>query len=83
MFDIMFRVSSFRSLPILMGGGISLSSAKSTSVAHSDAEAQEMAFSSKEFRSFPIRKVTTLSHNTKSFEVALPTPEHQMVFTIY
>ncbi len=79
----MFRVSSLRCLlPILMGGGISLSSANSTSVAHSDADAKEIAFSSNEFRSFPIRKVTTLSHNTKSFEVALPTPEHQMVFNV-
>ena len=35
------------------------------------------AFSPNEFRSFPVTKITTLSHNTKAFEVALPTAEHE------
>ena len=35
------------------------------------------AFSPAEFRSFPVTKITTLSHNTKAFEVALPSSEHE------
>ena len=35
------------------------------------------AFSPSEFRSFPVTKITTLSHNTKAFECALPSPAHE------
>lgn len=39
---------------------------------------EKAAFSPKEFRSFKIREIKTLSHNTKQFVCELPTPEHQM-----
>ena len=35
------------------------------------------SFSPKEFRSFPITKITQLSHDTKAYEIALPSPSHE------
>jgi hypothetical protein len=32
-----------------------------------------------EFRSFPVRKVTNLSHNTKAIDIGLPSPKHETV----
>ena len=76
----MFRVQSLRyTVPIIMGGALSMSSNSNVAHAAAQSEDKNQAFSPKEFRSFPIRKVTTLSYNTKAFEVALPSPEHHMV----
>jgi cytochrome-b5 reductase len=35
------------------------------------------SFSPSEFRSYPVTKITQLSHNTKAFVCALPSPEHE------
>ncbi len=39
----------------------------------------KIAFSPTEFRSFPIKKITSISHDTKVFDIALPTPDSEMV----
>eukprot|EP00644_Phytophthora_capsici_P001005 jgi/Phyca11/509270/fgenesh2_kg.PHYCAscaffold_43_\ len=39
------------------------------------------ALSPKEFRSFTVRKVEAVNHNTKRVTFALPTPEHEMGIT--
>ena len=36
-----------------------------------------------EFRSYPVTKITTLSHNVKAYEISLPSPEHETVCVIY
>lgn len=42
-------------------------------------DGDKVSFSPKEFRSFKIKEVQDLSPNTKKFEVALPSAEHEMV----
>ncbi|RYY79199.1 hypothetical protein EON63_17360 [archaeon] len=37
------------------------------------------AFSPKEFRSFPISRIERIAPNTKLIELALPSPQHEMV----
>jgi hypothetical protein len=78
----MFRVQhSLRySIPIMGAAAFSMFN---SGVAHAQQEDVTQAFSPKEFRSFPIRKVTTLSHNTKAVEVALPSSDHHMVWCIH
>lgn len=52
----------------------------SVAVAHAEGEGdKKVAFSPKEFRAFPVRKIQSISPNTKVIELALPTPEHEMV----
>ena len=55
--------------------------ATTTTVFCEENKATLKAFSAKEFQGFPIRKVTQLSPNTKSIELALPTTEHEMGMT--
>ncbi|KAG6968352.1 hypothetical protein JG688_00005860 [Phytophthora aleatoria] len=54
----------------------------SSSSAHcEEAQQPKVALSPKEFRSFTVRKVETVNHNTKRVTFALPTPEHEMGIT--
>lgn len=46
-----------------------------------DGSSDLKAFSPKEFRAFPIRRVETISPNTKRFELALPSKDHEMGLT--
>lgn len=39
----------------------------------------KIALSNKEFRSFPVKKITTLTPNTRSYEIELPSAEHVLV----
>lgn len=40
------------------------------------------AFSPKEFRSFPIKAIHDLSHNTRAYEIALPSDQHVMGLSV-
>lgn len=54
-------------------------------VYYNSAQCQEhdlKAFSPKEFRSYPVSKITALSHNVKAYEIALPTKEHETGVTV-
>ena len=82
----MFRsVQSLRYALPVMGAAFASSSLCSTtqSTVHCDpAEDNAHAFSQKEFRPFTVRKVTTLSHNTKALLIDLPSKDHQMVSSL-
>ncbi|CEG44749.1 nadh-cytochrome b5 [Plasmopara halstedii] len=58
----------------------------SLSVASSSTQCEELkepkvALSPKEYRSFTVRKVETVNHNTKRITFALPSPDHEMGLT--
>lgn len=59
---------------------LSLLNTKQSSYCNASASESSplVAFSNKEFRSFKISKINTISSNTKSFEVDLPSPQHEM-----
>ena len=40
-------------------------------------------FCMQEFRSYPVTKITTLSHNVKAYEISLPSPDHETVCPIH
>uniref|UniRef100_M4BN66 NADH-cytochrome b5 reductase n=1 Tax=Hyaloperonospora arabidopsidis (strain Emoy2) TaxID=559515 RepID=M4BN66_HYAAE len=53
----------------------------SSSVLCEEEHQPQVALSPKEFRSFTVRKVETVNHNTKRVTLELPTPEHEMGLT--
>ncbi len=74
----MFSSSLKRTQSVVLKGlcaGVVLHSTQKS--AHADGN--NVALSPKEFKSFKISKITTLSHNTKAFEVALPSKHDQTV----
>jgi hypothetical protein len=73
----MFSVHSWRfALPVIMGSALTTSHATAQC---ETADDKGHSFSPQEFRSFTVRKVTTLSHNAKSILVDLPSKDHRMV----
>ncbi|KAI9923074.1 hypothetical protein PsorP6_000255 [Peronosclerospora sorghi] len=67
----------------LLTGGVSMLAILSiSSYAHCEETKQpKVALSPKEFRSFTVRKVESLNHNTKRITFDLPTSEHEMGIT--
>jgi cytochrome-b5 reductase len=57
---------------------LTILSAQQKSFCNASDSAGLIAFSPKEFRSFKISKITTISPNTKTFEILLPTANHEM-----
>ncbi|ETN18365.1 hypothetical protein PPTG_03992, partial [Phytophthora nicotianae INRA-310] len=67
---------------LVMAGMAAFTAFSSSPSAHCEEEQQpKVALSPKEFRSFTVRKVETVNHNTKRVTFALPTPEHEMGIT--
>jgi len=79
-FQIMLRSIVTKSFPLTIAGVGCLVSSCNEKSAHCNEELK--AFSPKEFRSFKIHKIRDLTHNTKAFEVDLPSPQHEMVTKI-
>ncbi|OWZ18324.1 NADH-cytochrome b5 reductase [Phytophthora megakarya] len=69
--------AKFLSRGALVTAGMAAFAAFSSSTAHCE-ETPNVALSPKEFRSFTVRKVEDVNHNTKRVTFALPTDEHEM-----
>ncbi|KAG6574353.1 NADH-cytochrome b5 reductase [Phytophthora cinnamomi] len=65
----------------LVTAGMAALAAFSGSSAAQCEEAPKVALSPKEFRSFTVRKVEDVNHNTKRVTFDLPTPDHEMGIT--
>ena len=57
---------------------LSLINTNNKSFCNATESSSLVAFSPKEFRSFKINRITSVSPNTKVFDVLLPTPKHEM-----
>jgi len=55
-----------------------LNKKKNSRLAFSDDSLDKVAFSPKEWRSFELKQIRELTHNTCLFRYALPSPEHEM-----
>lgn len=71
----------FRSLAAYRRPAMVFSGLMASSTAALCEEKNLKAFSPKDFQSYPIRKVTQLSPNTKAIELALPSAQHEMGMT--
>jgi hypothetical protein len=74
----MFR----RSLLSLSALSMSLSALDLGGTCSSDSCDGIAAFSPKEFRAFPVKRITNISHNTKAYEIEFPSAEHVMGLTV-
>jgi cytochrome-b5 reductase len=68
-----------RSSRVILGSfaAAAVAAAAASSASNNPASADLKAFSPDEFRKFPVTRITTLSHNTKAIECALPSPAHE------
>jgi cytochrome-b5 reductase len=72
----------FLSRGALVAAGMAAFAAFSSPLASQcEAEQPKVALSPKEFRSFTVRKVESVNHNTKRVTFDLPSPEHEMGIT--
>uniref|UniRef100_A0AAV1UN36 NADH-cytochrome b5 reductase n=1 Tax=Peronospora matthiolae TaxID=2874970 RepID=A0AAV1UN36_9STRA len=85
----MWSTMVLRFTEFLPGGALATASvtvlvsalSSSSSVLCEETRQPHVALSPKEFRSFTVRKVETVNHNTKRVTFELPTPEHEMGLT--